>query len=418
MKKIYVSVVFALAASAAIAQIQNSNTGPLFHQTGVPKNMPHRHLRAQAPANSTQAVPSPFYVDYDFMDESYYVDSLGAPGYQRYIWDMNMNYNLANGDTSLQYAVVDYSALYDSYDMDGDGLLQSIPFNQFNSYTIDSVFAYGGHKNTSGQNDTILCKLVQLNSSGYPQTSTVLNTTSIVTNTGLSTGNDWFQTYVFGFAPAYTINNNTTKMGVMIEYHGAVADTFGLIAGFGDVGASCGSTPGLPYFAYPSHYATNSYRYDMRFNPYPANNTYYGLFPTSTGVDTYYECNGTSGAQVDGTAGGDSDNYIQNWAITVKISVGGVGFNEAAGEAVKVGQNVPNPSNGTTRIDYALKNAGKVTFSVYDIAGKLVYSNTEGNMPAGAHTIMLNTDDFNAGVYFYTVDLDGVSVTKKMTVTK
>ncbi|TND08784.1 MAG: hypothetical protein FD123_2000 [Bacteroidetes bacterium] len=412
MKKIYASLILAMTASVAIAQgpLTTHNNGPLFKTTRVPKNVPQRAAHNNG-GNSTQSSQT-FFVDYDYMDESYNLDTIGY-AYQRFIWDMNMNYDLAAGDTSLQYAIVDFSALYDSYNQSS---FNPVPWTSFSSYTIDSVYVLGGHENNSGNNDTIQCKIIALNSAGYPQT-TVLNTTEIVTNTSLSTP-DWLNSAIFGFAPNYTVNNNTSKFGVQIEYYGATADSFGILAGFGDLQTTCPQNSSLPYFALTSHYANNSYRYDMRFNPYVPTMTMYGIFPTSTNIDTYYECNGTSNAQIDGTATGDSENYLQNWGIWVKMTVNGVGFNELAGEEVKVNQNVPNPTNGITKIDYALKNNGKVTFSVYDIAGKLVYSNNEGNQAAGVHTIELNTNDYNAGVYFYTVNVDGVSVTKKMTVTK
>jgi flagellar hook assembly protein FlgD len=78
---------------------------------------------------------------------------------------------------------------------------------------------------------------------------------------------------------------------------------------------------------------------------------------------------------------------------------------------------MPNPANGNTTIQYSLKNAGAVTLTITDITGKVVYTSNEGNKAAGDHSVNVNTENMNAGVYFYTLNVDGVSVTNKMTVT-
>jgi hypothetical protein len=217
MKKIYTLACGILVSGFAFAQQSVPATPGNGRPVNFTRNVPPT-------AQTSQSI----YVDYDFMDEAWQTANTGS--YTRYIWDMNMNYDYAAGDTSLKYAIVDFSALYDSYNDPGNPNFTAIPFSTYNSITIDSVFVAGGHENNSGQNDTILCKIIGLNSAGYPQTSTVLNTTSLVGNTSLGDpANDWFTTSVFGFAPAYTINNNTQKFGVMIEYHGATQDTFGIM---------------------------------------------------------------------------------------------------------------------------------------------------------------------------------------------
>ena len=59
-----------------------------------------------------------------------------------------------------------------------------------------------------------------------------------------------------------------------------------------------------------------------------------------------------------------------------------------------------------------------VSFEVIDITGKKVISTNEGNKGAGTYSINLNTAELNAGIYFYSIVVDGNRITKKMTITK
>ena len=81
-------------------------------------------------------------------------------------------------------------------------------------------------------------------------------------------------------------------------------------------------------------------------------------------------------------------------------------------------QNYPNPANGATTVGYSLQNEATVTFEMIDVTGKKVFSSFEGNKNSGTYSIELNTSEFNSGVYFYSLIVDGNRVTKKMIVSK
>lgn len=84
----------------------------------------------------------------------------------------------------------------------------------------------------------------------------------------------------------------------------------------------------------------------------------------------------------------------------------------------KLYQNYPNPTNGLTSVVYELPSSANVTFEVMDITGKVVVSSFEGSKPAGKHLLELNTNDLRSGVYFYSINVNGNKLTKKMTITK
>lgn len=85
-----------------------------------------------------------------------------------------------------------------------------------------------------------------------------------------------------------------------------------------------------------------------------------------------------------------------------------------------VSQNYPNPFNPATRIDYAvpLRNYGEnMTFSVYGIDGKIVYSRQERALP-GKHSFEWRSDKIPSGYYIGRLSLKNNSKTIKMVVIK
>ena len=79
-----------------------------------------------------------------------------------------------------------------------------------------------------------------------------------------------------------------------------------------------------------------------------------------------------------------------------------------------VGQNIPNPVVNTTRINYTLVQSSTVSLEVYDAAGKLVMSEAYGTRGAGEHSITFDASSLTAGLYNYSVVINGVAVTKQM----
>lgn len=86
--------------------------------------------------------------------------------------------------------------------------------------------------------------------------------------------------------------------------------------------------------------------------------------------------------------------------------------------AFAVSQNVPNPFNPTTSINFTLAKAGKVSVDVFNVAGQKVDTIVNGSMSAGTHSVTWNASKFSNGVYFYTVKSGDFSKTLKMTLLK
>lgn len=113
----------------------------------------------------------------------------------------------------------------------------------------------------------------------------------------------------------------------------------------------------------------------------------------------------------------------EDWFYTTTTPMVRMNFDATVGIAdedrnngVGLGQNFPNPANGTTFIPYELENAANVSFQVHDSNGKLVMDQYVGTRAAGNHRFEMNTDALPVGVYSYTMTADEVRSTKRMTV--
>jgi len=82
-------------------------------------------------------------------------------------------------------------------------------------------------------------------------------------------------------------------------------------------------------------------------------------------------------------------------------------------------QNFPNPFNPETKIHYSLPVASDIKIQVFDILGRKVRTLLDRRLPAGAFSIIWDgRNDANraaaSGVYFYRLDSDHFSQTRKM----
>lgn len=83
-------------------------------------------------------------------------------------------------------------------------------------------------------------------------------------------------------------------------------------------------------------------------------------------------------------------------------------------------QNYPNPFNPSTNISFELKNRSHVTLKVYDLMGREVAVLINDERPAGSYTVSFDAKNASgkaslaSGVYYYRLQTDGFTETKKM----
>ena len=73
----------------------------------------------------------------------------------------------------------------------------------------------------------------------------------------------------------------------------------------------------------------------------------------------------------------------------------------------------PNPANEYTSIKIQLKNEQNVSLKLIDLIGRTVASRNYGQMN-GASEILLNTENFEAGLYLIQLTLDNTIVSRHL----
>lgn len=97
------------------------------------------------------------------------------------------------------------------------------------------------------------------------------------------------------------------------------------------------------------------------------------------------------------------------------ITVGPLGVEENSGNISKVEQNVPNPFSKETKINVYLRDGANIELSVHDMVGKTLYQTVERGIP-GKNELIFEANDLGQGIYLYTIESGGESVTRRMIV--
>ena len=81
----------------------------------------------------------------------------------------------------------------------------------------------------------------------------------------------------------------------------------------------------------------------------------------------------------------------------------------------EVFQNVPNPVNGVSEIDYYTPTNAKISFKVVNMLGSIVQNKTF-DAKSGMNQIYINSKDIAPGIYMYTISNGTQTFTKRMVV--
>ena len=97
-------------------------------------------------------------------------------------------------------------------------------------------------------------------------------------------------------------------------------------------------------------------------------------------------------------------------------------------QETKLLPNYPNPFNPDTWIPYQLSEASTVTLKIYDVSGSLVRTIEVGHKPVGYYLTReravywegqnQNGEPVSSGVYFYTLNTDIYTQTRRMVIVK
>jgi hypothetical protein len=81
-------------------------------------------------------------------------------------------------------------------------------------------------------------------------------------------------------------------------------------------------------------------------------------------------------------------------------------------------QNYPNPFNPETTIEFGLPEDAQVKVTVFNVLGQVVTALVDAEMTAGYHVVTWDASEMSSGVYFYRIQADNFTATKRMVLMK
>jgi hypothetical protein len=310
---------------------------------------------------------------------------------------------------------------------------------------VDTVWAYMAYRNTSTTNDTLFVSLCAVNAAGFINKAVVYTTQTVVIPAG---GGSIFPNNNLDSIQQIGVDFNHFQIPITARHHwnfavnvtvgGSKEDTIGVwyYSQYSPCGA--GGAVTSPYSAVGVYNGTT----DTTCNSFITGLTWYNdvknfgngtqlTWPNTTsnfsgvpyswaghcmntGGYYYYNQIYTTYSCVDTAYFPDQDLGIM---AQIEYNTTPTGIANINNSGLSVGQNFPNPFNKETTINYSLTKASDVTFKVYDITGRVMATNNYGVVAPGQYTINLSANTFSPGIYFYTFNVGGNLVTKKMVIT-
>jgi hypothetical protein len=141
-------------------------------------------------------------------------------------------------------------------------------------------------------------------------------------------------------------------------------------------------------------------------------------FPLSEFNDFGANPNGFWTLTIEDGFGGDT-GLLKAWCITIQFYtyVGGVGT-VTVPNYYALEQNYPNPFNPSTKIKYALPEAGNVKIIVFDILGREVTTLVNEYHNSGIYETEFDASLLASGIYFYRMESGMFTETRKMLLVK
>jgi hypothetical protein len=81
-------------------------------------------------------------------------------------------------------------------------------------------------------------------------------------------------------------------------------------------------------------------------------------------------------------------------------------------------QNYPNPFNPSTNIQYSISESSKIKLTIYNLIGEEVALLVNGIVEVGFYEVTFNATKLPGGIYFYRLQANGYTQTKKMILMK
>ena len=113
-----------------------------------------------------------------------------------------------------------------------------------------------------------------------------------------------------------------------------------------------------------------------------------------------------------------SDYATRSLRMLTGVTLGLINVSTFSPGSFLLEQNYPNPFNPVTNIKFAIAKTGLVTLKVYDISGREVAQLVNEELNPGTYNYDFNASHLSSGIYFYRLNTNNYTDTKKMVVVK
>jgi hypothetical protein len=124
-----------------------------------------------------------------------------------------------------------------------------------------------------------------------------------------------------------------------------------------------------------------------------------------------------AGGSIQGQSNRPLDVYADTCLLNCTGPLTGISNNQTPVQ-YKLMQNYPNPFNPVTKISFQIPKGDLVTIIVSDLLGKEVFKYSQRYESAGTYSLDFNGSDHSSGAYFYQLNTENFTETKKMVLVK
>ncbi|MEO8664468.1 MAG: T9SS type A sorting domain-containing protein [Ignavibacteria bacterium] len=130
------------------------------------------------------------------------------------------------------------------------------------------------------------------------------------------------------------------------------------------------------------------------------------------------------GEKIDIEFSRDIDSTIKN--VYLIEALGKINSDQVLNDKINSGNNltfnlsnnIPNPFNPVTKINFEIADGGNVKLTIYDITGREIKTLINEFKSAGSYDLNFDGSNLASGIYFYTLETKNFKQTKRMTLLK
>jgi hypothetical protein len=111
-------------------------------------------------------------------------------------------------------------------------------------------------------------------------------------------------------------------------------------------------------------------------------------------------------------ANNTATNDIVYVSVPVTDLVSGINTASSPTQSFSVSQNYPNPFKGSSSFEIELDKSATTTLEIHNIYGQLIQQEQLGKLQPGKHIINIDGRNLSAGMYYYTINVNGEKVSK------